>query len=105
MAEPKPKQRKRFTDFADEPVVLDGQKVPLNSILGEDIQILAFRTQKSKFEDSKTGLFTTVQFLRHGEKYIVFTSSSILARQCDQYKDQMPFFTAIQKISRYYTMT
>ncbi len=105
MAEPKQKQRKRFSDFANEPVALEGQKVSLTSILGEEIQVLTYRTQKSKFEDSKTGIYTAIQFMLRGEKHIAFTSSSILARQCDQYKDQMPFFTTIKKISRYYTMT
>lgn len=100
-----PKERRRFADFANEPAVLDGQKGTLDSILGKEIQILAFRTDKSKFEDSKTGMYTRIQFQKGGEKYILFTGSSILARQCEQYEDQMPFFTTIQKISRYYTMT
>jgi len=95
----------RFADFAREPVALDGSRMLIEAILEEEIQILAFKIQKSKFEDSKTGKYTIIQFKLHGEPHVAFTSSTILSRQCEQYKDYMPFLTRIKQISRYYTMT
>jgi hypothetical protein len=100
------RQRKRFSDFADEPVSLDGEKTTIKAVLGEDIQILGYRMSKSKFEDSKTGTYTTIQVCRkNGQRYVLFTSSNILARQCAQYASQMPFWTVIRMINRYFTMT
>jgi hypothetical protein len=96
----------RFADFADEPTPLDGQKAAIDAICDEEITILAYRSAKSKFEDSKTGTYTMIQFVRtNGERYVCFTSSTVLARQCEKYRDYMPFLTHIRKICRYYTMT
>ena len=100
------KRKKRFSDFAHEPIALDGVKTTIEAVLGEEIQVLAYRNSKSKFDDSKTGIYTMIQFRRKsGVKTVLFTSSSILTRQCEQYSNQMPFWTSIQKVHRYFTMT
>lgn len=100
------RERKRFSDFAKEPVVLEGSKVSIETILGEEIQILGYRTGSSKFEDSKTGAYTTVQFAKKdGAPHVFFTSSTVLTRQCIDYAGHMPFWTSIQKVGRYYTMS
>jgi abortive infection bacteriophage resistance protein len=99
-------RQKRFSDFAQEPKVLDGSRVTLESILGHEIQALAYRKGQSKFQDSKTGYYTAIQFSdKNGTRHIIFTSSTVLTRQCEEYSDQMPFWTVIRKVGRYFTMT
>lgn len=40
-----------------------------------------------------------------GEKRIVFTGSSVLMRQAEKHREQMPFLATIAKNDKYYTFS
>ena len=102
-----PSDKKRFSDFADEPSIMDGDKVNIESILNKEIEILAVRITESKFPKNKSGNCLTIQFMdpETGAKHIVFSGSDVLIQQCQKYQSQMPFLTVIKKINRYCILT
>ena len=95
---------KRFSDFSKERVVLDGDKIKLDSILNQEITITGYSTKRSKFDDN-SGKCLTVQFEMNGLTQIFFTGSEVLRDQLERYEDEIPFMTTIKKINRYYTLT
>ncbi len=95
---------KRFADFSRERVVLDGNKIKLDSILNQEITITGYSTKRSKFDDN-SGKCLTVQFEMNGLTQIFFTGSEVLRDQLERYEDEIPFITTIKKINRYYTLT
>jgi hypothetical protein len=40
-----------------------------------------------------------------GSKYIIFTGSIVLIDQLEKYKENLPFYTTVKKIDKYYTFT
>jgi hypothetical protein len=40
-----------------------------------------------------------------GNRYVLFTGSSVLIEQMEKYKDEVPFLTTIKKVDRYYTFS
>lgn len=40
-----------------------------------------------------------------GKTTITFTGSNVLIEQIERYKAEIPFYTTIKKIDRYYTFT
>ncbi len=96
---------KRFCDFATDQVALDGDKVRLDDILNEPIIVTGYRVRKSRFSKNESGEYLTLQFEREGRKCIVFTGSDVLIGQVKKYAHEIPFETAIKKISRYYTFS
>ena len=97
--------KKRFSDFADEPVALEGKKIKIDDILNSEIEIMGYRLTDSKFPKGKSTQCLMIQFRQNGELKIVFTGSNVLAKQCEQYKKEFPFFTEIKKIGRYFTLS
>lgn len=62
----------------------------------------------SKYQQSSAPECVTIQFEypdKPGEKYVIFTGSTVLSDQLQKYKDELPFFATIKKIDRYYTLT
>lgn len=98
-------EKRRFSDFANEPVALDGGKLSIDAIVNQEIEVINFRLADSSYPKNKSGKYLTLQFKLDGQMHIVFTGSDVLARQCEQYATEMPFSTTIKKINRYYTMT
>lgn len=96
---------KRFSDFSQEPKVLDGDKVKLDSILNQEIMITGYSVKKSKYAKNESGNYLTVQFEMSGEKKIIFTGSDVLIDQLGRYGDEIPFLATIRKINRYYSLT
>jgi hypothetical protein len=94
--------RKRFSDFAKEHQPLDGAKLKIEDILNKEILLLDFRVKPSKYE--KNGCLT-LQFMIGEETHVVFTGSTVLTDQIMGYKSELPFYTTIKKIDRYYTFT
>jgi len=96
---------RHFSDFADEPKPLEGDKQSIDSILNIEILITNYRIGKSKYHDNKD--YATIQFEDgSGNKQIVFTGSEVLIKQLERYKDKMPFYTTIIKPNKkYYTMS
>lgn len=98
---------KRFSDFA-KPAGLDGTKVKIDDILNKEILIHSFKVRDSRYPNSNSRDCLTVQFSMADapdEKYIFFTGSCVLRDQMEEYKDQLPFYTTIKKIDRYYSFT
>jgi len=98
------KRKKRFTDFATETPPLDGDKIKLDTILNQEIEIVGCRFGATRHSKNKSGRYLTIQFKMDGEKRIVFTGSDVLISQMEKYKEEIPFFAKIIKINRYYTL-
>jgi len=98
-------QHKKFSDFADEPELLEGDKVKIQDILNKEILITGHKIRESKFEKSNNSKCLTLQFDTNDEKHILFTGSSVLIDQIEKYKGEIPFLTTIKKIDKYYTFT
>ena len=93
----------QFSDFAEETKVFDGDKKKIDEILNNAILVLDFKTKKSKHH--RDSQYITIQFKIDGIVYICFNGSKVLADQLEKYKDNLPFYTTIKKIDKYYTFT
>ncbi len=98
--------KKRFSDFAEEQGPLEGSKVTINSVLNVEIMITGFRIQGSKYKDkNRSGKCLTVQFERDGEQHVFFTGSEVLRSQLEKYGDELPFWSTVKKIDKYFTLS
>lgn len=93
----------QFSDFAEEPKAFDGDKKTINEVLNQEILVLDFKTKESKHH--RDSQYITIQFKIDDAKYILFNGSRVLADQLEKYKDNLPFYTVIKKIDKYYTFT
>lgn len=94
----------KFSDFAEESKPFDGDKKKIEDILNQEILVLDFKVKDSK--KKQDSLYATIQFkMGGGSKYIIFTGSIVLINQLEKYKENLPFYTIIKKIDRYYTFT
>ena len=93
----------QFSDFADESKSFDGEKKKLNDILNKEILILDFKVKDSKHRIGSK--YITIQFRENNENFIVFTGSIVIINQFEKYKDNIPFYTIIKRIDKYYTLT
>ena len=98
-------QKKRFSDFSDEPAPLQGKKCKIDDILNPEIEILGYRLSISKFPKGDSKQCLTLQFRQGGDLKIVFTGSHVLARQVEQYQEELPFFTEISMVGNYFTFS
>ena len=96
-------QKKRFADFSNEQVALQGAKCKIDNILNVEIEILGYRLSSSKFPKADVKQCLTLQFRQSGELKVVFTGSKILARQIEQYQEEIPFFTEVKRVGKYFT--
>jgi len=64
---------------------------------------MAYEIHDSKIKEGER--YAKFQYSLDGETYITFTSSSVLMRQLDKYKDELPFQTTLIKPDRYITMS
>ena len=100
------RRKKRFSDFATEPDMLDGPKVRIDDILNRDIEVIGFRVSNSKYTKNKSGKCLTLQFIDDdGSRKIFFTGSDVLIDQINKYQSEIPFCTTIKRVDRYYVMT
>jgi len=99
------KRKKRFTDFATEPSVLDGDKVKLDAILNQEIEIIGYRIGDSNYSKNKSGKYLTLQIRIDREVKIIFTGSDVLIKQVEKYENEIPYLAIIKKINRYYTLS
>jgi DNA polymerase I-like protein with 3'-5' exonuclease and polymerase domains len=91
----------RFSDFADDVKSFEGDKKKIEDILNEDILILDFKVKDSK--QRKDTEYATIQFRLDDTTYIIFTGSNVLIDQLNKYAGNIPFYTTIKKIDKYYT--
>jgi len=93
---------KKFSDFATGDASITGDKAKLDDILGKEVTIKGFKLANSKYND---GQVLTLQFDLENKEFIVFTGSSVLIKQIEKYKEEIPFTTKIEKINKFYTFT
>lgn len=98
------RRKRRFADFSEEPVPLDGDKIKIDDILNKEIEIVGFRIGRTKYSKNQSGKYVTLQVRLDGQTYVVFTGSDIVIAQIEKYAEQIPYFTTIKKINRYYTL-
>jgi len=96
---------KRFSDFAEEEMPLDGEKIPIIQLLNRELEIIGYKIRPSKYEKNNSGKCLTLQVMVDGVKRVLFTGSDVLIDQMSKYGDQIPFSTIIKKIDRYYTFS
>lgn len=93
----------RFSDFAEETKSFEGDKKKIDEILDKDILIIDYKIKDSK--QHKNTQYITIQFKIDDETFITFNGSKVLSEQLEKYKDNIPFYTQIKKIDKYYTFT
>jgi len=92
---------KRFSDFAKDHRPLEGAKCNITEVLNREIMVMGFKVVSSKYKQGTRCM--TLQFRMNDETRILFTGSTVLIKQAETYKDQMPFLATIKKIDRYFT--
>jgi len=99
------RRKKHFRDFATEPEALDGEKVKIEAIVNQEIEIIGCRIAASKYAKNESGEYLTLQIIMKAKRMVVFTGSDVLIRQIKKYHEQIPFLTTIKRINRYYTLS
>lgn len=94
---------KRFSDFAKPSGILTGDKIRINDILGKEIEVIGYKISDSK---QKLGTkYLTLQIRVNGQERVLFTGSNILIEQIEQYGHEIPFWTKIERVNRFFTFT
>lgn len=96
---------KKFADFANEPVGLEGTKIGIEAVLNREVTVTGFNIKMSKFHKNVSGKYLTLQFQIDGETRVTFTGSDVLINQLEKYGNEIPFLAVIRKINRYFTLT
>ena len=96
---------KKFSDFSkdDDSIPLDGEKIKIDDILGEEILVKKYRIRDSHF--GKNDKYVIIQITNNDIEYVVLTSSAILLSQLERYKKQLPFLAILKKVNKYYTFS
>lgn len=92
----------KFSDFAENKIQ-KGEKIKIDDILGQTIQIISYKISDSKYQKGNSEKCLVLQIKYNGEDRIVFTGSGVLIEQVETYKDELPFETQIIKTDRFYT--
>lgn len=95
---------KKFSDFAEDDLQLEGAKIAIEELINKQIIVTNYRINDSKYNDKKC---LTVQFryTSDSDSNIFFTGSEVLRNQLEKYKNEIPFVTTIKKINRYFCFT
>lgn len=104
----KQKSRAGFQTLPNMAARWKAKKIRIDDVLNVEILLVAFKMKASKYQQSSAPECVTIQFEypdKPGEKYVIFTGSTVLSDQLQKYKDELPFFATIKKIDRYYTLT
>lgn len=94
----------RFSDFAEEPAALEGDKVPIDSILNKELIVNGFRIGKTKYCHGGSNQCLTLEVVIDGLKHVVFSGSGVLIEQMTKYGENIPFIATIVKINKYYRL-
>lgn len=89
---------KKFSDFGIRPKNQGfvGDKIKMMKIINQEITVLDFRIDNSKYENSKICLHLQIKY--KGEFYVLFTGSKVLINMIEQVpKSDFPFITTIIK--------
>jgi len=94
----------KFSSFAKDALPMPGKKKHIDDVLGKEIKIMDYRITRSNKRENTDCL--RLQFVdEFGEVCILFTGSSVLLDQIQQYKDKLPFNAIIIKIDKYYSFS
>lgn len=94
---------KKFSDFAKNTGIMKGDKIAISEVLDKEIIVDSYTIGESRYEGKK---LLTLQINLDGEDRIIFTGSTVLIDQCDEYKDHMPFEATIIKVNgKFYSFT
>lgn len=93
----------KFSDFSEENQNLVGEKLPIRKIFDKEVIVKAYRVMDSKAVPGKS--CAQIQVDMDGKDYVVFTTSTVILRQLNQYADKMPFSTTVCCMGRYHTFT
>ena len=96
---------KKFRDFAQENLPLDGDKIRLDEVINRELLITGYSIKRSKYDKNNSGKCLTLQVELDNAHRVVFTGSDVLIEQLEKYGDQVPFWATIKKIDRYYTLS
>ena len=96
---------KKFSDFAQDENILEGEKQNIASILNKEIMVTGYRIKNSKYAKSNYEKCLSLQFELDGIKFVAFTGSNVLIDQIEKYKDEIPFVATIIKINKYFTFS
>ena len=96
---------RKFSEFAQEGICMDGEKVKIEDIINKEILVIAFKTKPSKYKESNSDICLTVQFQKDNQNFIFFTGSAMLNEQVEKYRKEIPFLTIIRKVNKYYTFS
>lgn len=96
---------KRFSDFAEEASPMDGTKLKIEDVINKEILVINCKIKESKYSKTNSSKCLMLQFEMDGNRYVLFTGSSVLLEQMEKYKEEIPFLTTIKKVDRYYTFS
>lgn len=96
---------KKFSGFAENEGVMDGEKTSVEDVLNKEIIILGYKIKDSQYNKSNSDKYLHLQIQLDDIKYILFTGSNVLIEQMEKYKDEIPFATTIIKIDKYFTFS
>ncbi|AIM37413.1 hypothetical protein KO02_12475 [Sphingobacterium sp. ML3W] len=88
---------RNFSDFNIQINRFEGKKIEMDDVIDQDIQILDYKIEPSKYPEKGNGLRLTLQIKFEGKNRIIFTSSVILQEQCIKVRavDGFPFTAKI----------
>lgn len=98
-------EHKKFSDFAKESAILDGNKLSMSEIINREILIIGYRLAESKYSKNNNPKCLTLHIELDDKRYVVFTGSVILIEQIEKYKGEIPFLTTIKQVDKYYTFS
>ncbi len=96
---------KKFSDFATEKPVLDGDKMRIDDALNVELVVIGYRLSTSKYEKNKSGKCLTLQIEIEGRRRVIFTGSDVLVGIMEKYGSEIPFTATIKKVDRFYTLS
>lgn len=98
-----PDEYPKFSDFAKNDNVFEGEKKKIDEILNSEILIMGFKIKDSKQREGTS--YATVQFKHKNNLFIFFTGSNVIKDQLNKYEDNIPFNAIIKKVNKYYTFS
>lgn len=99
------RRKPKFAEFAEAPEILDGEKIQIERVLNQEIEIIGYNIRPSKYGKNTSGQCLTLQFVLSEQRRVLFTGSDVLIGQMQKYGDRIPFLATIRKVDKYYTLS
>jgi hypothetical protein len=98
----KTKLPERYSDFANDRGPFPGEKITVEEILNKEIIVLQFEIRPSKLKENKGSDCLYLQLEFDKRLRMLVSGSKVLIKQCLEYKNHMPFSTAIIRKNKRY---